>query len=199
MANKSIDNNAIGVMSIDNKTIEHFGGDLAPGAVQGVSGQQNDVGVNTLENKSMVSTSIETKTNDNDSMVSKSIDKISIDLKTIENNSIEYPGKSPTLEETAISIDQNTMVNNTIENKSMERDDKKASSPGILPTSIRIVREELLRAMNGLVSAEVKIGDIAPLTGLTRRTVDRVCKHLEKSGEFSFERLHRGMKVTVLR
>jgi DNA invertase Pin-like site-specific DNA recombinase len=86
-----------------------------------------------------------------------------------------------------------------IEKKSVERNAAEKKSPGIHPTSIRAVKEELSRILAGRVSAEIKIGDIIPLTGLTRRTIDRVCNYLEENGDFSFERLHRGMKVTDLK
>jgi hypothetical protein len=117
--------------------------------------------------------------------IEKEADK-SIDKKTIENKSNE--------QNLNYSIEKNTIDKIAKDNPNVSE-----IKSGILSTSIRIVKEELVKAMGSQSSAEVKIGDIAPLTGLTRRTVDRVCRHLEKTGEFSFERLHRGMKVTKMR
>jgi hypothetical protein len=112
--------------------------------------------------------------------------------KTIEKKSIEDKNTKET------AIEQDAIEQNTIENNAIEQNTIETKSPGIYPTSIRVVKEELLNALTGRATAEVKIGDIAPLTGLTRRTVDRVCRYLEEIEEFKFERQHRGMKVTNL-
>jgi hypothetical protein len=125
------------------------------------------------------------------------------DTKIIEKESIESKRiEQPVFDQETIdvnNIERKSMDEKSIEQKSIEKNALETKNPGIHPTSIRVVKEELLKAMGGNAIAEVKIGDIAPLTGLTRRTVDRVCKHLEDIEEFKFERQHRGMKVTHLK
>jgi hypothetical protein len=60
--------------------------------------------------------------------------------------------------------------------------------PRYISDKFRVVKEELPIVLAGRTTAEMKIGDIAPLTGLMRRTVDRVCRYLEENKEFKFER-----------
>ena len=119
----------------------------------------------------------------------------SIDKKSIER--IKEKPISTNLEEN--TVDQKTIAQSSLDNLSIDQKTEERQASGIHSTSVRVVKEELLKALAGLASRELKIGDIAPLTGLTRRTVDRVCKHLEKCGDFKFERQHRGVKVTNLR
>jgi hypothetical protein len=136
------------------------------------------------------------KNNEEDSIVIKSIEIESIEQNDNRSKLLNTATTSNFPVISAENVLSETIEQNTIEKKSIEQNEKETKKLGIHPTSIRVVKEELLKALAGRASAEVKIGDIAPLTGLTRRTVDRVCKHLEKAGEFAFERLHRGMKVT---
>jgi hypothetical protein len=132
---------------------------------------------------------------------SKSEDTKIIEKKSIESERIEQPVLDQETIDTkeTNNIEHKSIDQESIEQKSIEKNTPETKSPGIHPTSIRVVKEELLKAMAGHAIAEVKIGDIAPLTGLTRRTVDRVCKHLEDIKEFTFERQHRGMKITNLK
>jgi hypothetical protein len=154
----------------------------------------------TSIDKKATKNSIETKTIALKSKEQKSIDK-GIGGSKIWNDPIEQNAKElDTIEQLTIenkSKDIRSIFKETID-YNIEQNAAERKSPGIHPTSIRVVKEELLKALGDQISAEIKIGDIAPLTGLTRRTVDRVCKYLEENGDFSFERQHRGMKVTVL-
>ena len=110
----------------------------------------------------------------------------SIEAKTMEIKPIDKP-VVPTIS----SIEPETM-------ETLSTEQRKPGNFGIRPITVRVVREELIRALGGQPSGDIKIGEIAPAAGITRRTVDRVCRYLERSGEFSFKRLHRGMRVTNL-
>jgi hypothetical protein len=167
---------------------------------------------NTKEQKSIENKSTEHMPKTQKSKELKSIEGESAEEKikneairqeTIEQNSIEYNAVNVEDQEQYSMelkpIECKTIEQFTMDQKSIELNAEKKKRAGIHPTSIRVVKEELLKALGVRVSAELKIGDIAPLTGLTRRTVDRVCKYLEENGDFSFERQHRGMKVTALK
>jgi hypothetical protein len=125
------------------------------------------------------------------------IEKKTIDKKTTK----EKPTRKKSIEK--IVNDAKPMKELPIEKISTETKPADQNTPsgkyGIGSTTLRVVKEELVKALGGQTSGEIKIGEIVPLTGTTRRTVDRVCKHLEKTGELSFERLHRGMRVTILK
>lgn len=130
--------------------------------------------------------------------VGSNIENAAIENSSMENLSAKRDSVA-TIERTSIDNMSKVEAEPAVGNLSIRRASKEERDGvrvGIHSTSIRIVREELTNAMKGQSAAEIKIGDIVPLTGLTRRTVDRVCKYLEKTGQFSFERLHRGMRVT---
>jgi hypothetical protein len=195
--NETIEQNTIEKKSIDKEEEEN---NARRGTIEEKSIEKKSKVIKSIGNKrakvNIENRSIEYKTIEKESIDKKEA-KNSVRSDTMEQKSIEE--KSKAIESIDNKEATNNIENRTIEQKSIEQNKEETKPLGIHPTSIRVVKEELLKALAGQVSAEIKIGDIAPLTGLTRRTVDRVCKYLEGNGDFSFKRQHRGMKVTALK